>query len=60
MSDSAGKPKVETVDLTEAEQKARRNRSKAIALGLVAWVVILWAATYFKVGSNLALVDRAL
>ncbi|MEM1364252.1 MAG: hypothetical protein AAGH82_00745 [Pseudomonadota bacterium] len=60
MSDVIEKGKVETVELTKAEEKARSSRSKAIALGLVAWVVILWAATYFKVGANLALVDRAL
>ena len=60
MSDAVEKTKVETVELSDAENKARRNRSKAIALGLVAWVVILWAATYLKIGSNIALVDRAL
>lgn len=60
MSDVIKQGPVETVELTEAEQKARGRRSKAIAWGLVAMVVIFWAATVFKVGANLAQIDRAL
>jgi hypothetical protein len=60
MSDVIKDGPVETVQLTEAEEKARKSRNKAIAWGLVAMVVIFWAATVFKVGAQLAQIDRAL
>jgi hypothetical protein len=36
------------VALTEAQKKARRNRSLAIGLGLAALVVIFYVATIIK------------
>ena len=48
---------VETVQLTEAELKARRNRSLALALVLAALVVLFFVATLDKLGANLAGID---
>lgn len=36
--------------LTEAQQKARKSRSMAIALALVAFVVIMYVVTLVKLG----------
>lgn len=38
------------VKLTDAQRKARRNRSMAIALALVAFVVIMYVVTIVKMG----------
>ena len=38
------------VKLTEAQKKARRSRSVAIALALVAFVVIMYVVTMVKLG----------
>ncbi|WP_311029436.1 hypothetical protein [Mesorhizobium koreense] len=38
----------DTVPLTDAQRKARRNRSLAIGLGLAALVVIFYIATIIK------------
>ena len=42
--------KLETVELTERQKKARRNRSVAIGLALGALVVIFYVATIVKFG----------
>ena len=42
----------ETVELTEAQQKARRKRSIAIALCLAAFVVIFYVVTVIKLGPD--------
>ncbi|HEV7416588.1 CoxF protein [Tianweitania sediminis] len=39
---------VETVELTEKQRKARRNRSVAIAIALAALVVIFYLVTLAK------------
>ena len=39
-----------TMQLTEAQQKARRKRSIAIALCLAAFVVIFYVVTVIKLG----------
>ncbi|MEQ9628087.1 MAG: hypothetical protein RLN66_02380 [Roseitalea porphyridii] len=41
-----------TVELTEAQQKARRKRSIAIALCLAAFVVIFYVVTVIKLGPD--------
>ena len=46
------------VNLTEAQRKARRNRSIAIAIALAAFVVIMYVVTIVKMGP--ALFDRPL
>ncbi len=38
------------VKLTEAQRKARRNRSIAIGVALVAFVVIMYVVTIVKMG----------
>jgi hypothetical protein len=42
--------KLDLVELTERQKKARRNRSVAIGLGLAALVVIFYIATFIKFG----------
>jgi uncharacterized membrane protein SirB2 len=49
---------LETVELTEKQKKARRNRSVAIGLALIALVVIFYVATVAKFGP--ALFDRVM
>jgi hypothetical protein len=43
----------ETVKLTDRQQKARRSRSKAIAIGLAILVVIFYVATIAKFGPGI-------
>lgn len=38
------------IELTEAQKKARRNRSIAIALALFAFVVIMYVITMVRMG----------
>jgi hypothetical protein len=38
----------------EAAAKARRGRNLAIALGLVAFVILVYAVTVVKMGANVA------
>ena len=40
----------QTIELTEAQQKARRQRSVALALCLAAFVVIFYVVTVIKLG----------
>jgi len=40
------------IELTDAQQKARRKRSVAIALCLAAFVVIFYAVTVIKLGPD--------
>ncbi len=40
------------VELTEAQVRARRARSVALALGLAAFVVIFYVATVLKFGPD--------
>ena len=42
----------QTVELTEAQHKARRKRSIAIAACLVAFVVIFYVVTVIKLGPD--------
>ena len=43
----------DTVELTESQKKARRNRSVALGIVLAALVVIFYAVTVLKLGPNL-------
>ncbi len=43
---------VETIELSEKQKKARRRRSIAIGLALVAMVVIFYVATLTKIGPD--------
>ena len=47
------KTSLDTVDLTDEQKKAQRARNIAIALALAAFVVIMYVATWLKLGSNL-------
>ncbi|HWK14926.1 MAG TPA: hypothetical protein VNS02_11065 [Rhizobiaceae bacterium] len=49
---------LERVSLTEAQKKARRNRSIALALALAAFVLIFYIATLVKFGP--AILNRPL
>ena len=52
----AGEGKIhgeELVELTESQQRARRSRSIAIAVGLFALVVVFYAATLSKFGPQI-------
>lgn len=49
---------LETVTLTEKQKKARRNRSVAIGLALVALVIIFYVATVAKFGPGI--LDRVM
>lgn len=42
----------QTVELTEAQERARRKRSVAIALCLAAFVVIFYVVTVIKLGPD--------
>ena len=44
----AERPKVEGIVLTEAQKRARRSRSIAIALSLAALVILFYAMTLVK------------
>ena len=44
----------ETVVLTPAEQLARKKRNRAIALGLVAFIVLIFGVTVLRLASNIA------
>lgn len=46
------------IQLNEAQKKARRNRSVALALALVAFVVIMYVVTVVRMGP--AILDRAM
>ena len=50
--------KIETVELTERQVKARRGRSIAIAIALAAFVVIMYLITVIRMGP--AVLDRAM
>jgi hypothetical protein len=39
--------------MTQAEHKAQRNRSIALGLALAAFVIIMYVATWAKLGANL-------
>lgn len=43
----------EGIELTEAQRKARRNRSIAIGIVLGVFVVAIYVATWAKLGANL-------
>ncbi|HEX9648592.1 MAG TPA: hypothetical protein VGB88_13890 [Alphaproteobacteria bacterium] len=45
--------KPERVELTEREKKARSARNIAIALALAAFVILLYVATWAKLGANI-------
>lgn len=44
---------IERVELTEKQAKARKGRSIALALLLVAFVVIVYAVTVIKIGPDI-------
>ncbi|MEM7289539.1 MAG: hypothetical protein AAF412_04065 [Pseudomonadota bacterium] len=48
-----GKFTRETVDMTEQQRKAQRARNIAIAVSLIAFVVVLYVATWMKLGANI-------
>lgn len=48
----------ETVQLTEAQMKARRKRSIALGLALAAFVIIFYVVTIAKLGPEI--MDKAL
>ncbi|WP_165816023.1 hypothetical protein [Kumtagia ephedrae] len=48
---------IETVKPTEAQLKARRSRSVAIALALVAFVVVVYAVSVVRMGP--AVIERS-
>jgi len=49
---------LERVTMTEAQKKARRNRSIALGLALAAFVVVFYVATLVKFGP--AILNRPL
>ena len=53
----AATPPLQTVRLTEAQLKARRTRSVALALVLAALAVIFFVATLDKMGANLTAIE---
>lgn len=44
---------MERIELTEKQQKARRNRSIAIGIVLALLVVLFYAATVIKIGPEI-------
>ena len=50
-------PAVERIALTDRQRRARRNRSIALAVVLVALVTLFYVATLSKLGMNLVGVD---
>ena len=48
---------VPTVALTDAQKKARRNRSLALGIALAALAALFFVATLDKFGTNLVSVD---
>ena len=52
----SGRP-METMRLTEAQERARRRRSIALAIVLLALVVLFFVITLDKLGVNLAGID---
>ena len=46
------RPDVETVVLTEEQQAARKNRNRAIALGLFAFVGLIFVTTMVRLATN--------
>ena len=51
LRDSQGRV-IETVALTPEEEKARKRRNVAIALGLVAFIVLIFVVTVVRMSSN--------
>ncbi len=45
--------KPERVELTERQKKARAARNVAIGLALAAFVIVLYVATWAKLGANI-------
>ncbi len=50
---SENSDKLETVELTDKQKKARRARNIAIALALTAFVVVVYVGTWAKLGANI-------
>ncbi|WP_061932538.1 hypothetical protein [Aureimonas sp. AU22] len=46
-------PRNETVQLTDAEQRARRRRSLAIGLFLAVLVVLFYVVSLFRIGGGI-------
>ncbi|MCO5072718.1 MAG: hypothetical protein M9944_16080 [Rhizobiaceae bacterium] len=44
---------IETVKQTDAQKKAQRSRSIAIALALVAFVIMVYVVSIVKLGPNI-------
>lgn len=51
---------IETVQISQEEQRARHKRNVAMALCLGGLVVIFLGVTMFKVGENLSQMERSL
>ncbi len=49
---------IETIEITAAQKKAQRARSLALGLALAAFVVIVYVATWAKLGSTI--LDRSM
>lgn len=45
--------KLETIQPTEAQLKARRNRNRAIGIALAVFVVLVYAASIVKLGPSI-------
>jgi hypothetical protein len=45
--------KLEQVELTERQSRARRARNIALAIALAAFAVLLYVATWAKLGANI-------
>ena len=54
MNDKPAQQPLETIDLSEAQRRARRKRNIAIGLCLFAMVAIFYAATIAKFGPRVA------
>lgn len=49
--DARGEP-IETVKLTPEEEKARKRRNRAIALGLLAFIALIFLTTVLRLTHN--------
>lgn len=49
---------IERITLSDKQKKAQRNRSLALGVALAAFVVIVYVATWAKLGANV--LNRAL
>ncbi len=43
----------EPIQMTESQKKAQRSRSVALGVALVAFVIIVYVVTWFKMGASI-------